>query len=61
MKEVIGYIDDIGNGLSNMGITDEIITRCRDCENKDKLRPGLDKPCGYDPDGFCKWAKRRES
>lgn len=29
--EYIGVIDDIGNGLSNMYVTDEPIIRCRDC------------------------------
>ena len=32
MVEVIGWKDPIGGGLYNMGVTDERIIRCRDCE-----------------------------
>lgn len=30
--EYIGYKDPIGNGQYNMGLTDEEVVRCRDCE-----------------------------
>lgn len=33
MTEYIGYKDTIGEGLCNMGLTDEEIIRCRDCEH----------------------------
>ena len=32
MVEVIGWKDPIGEGLYNMGLTDERIVRCRDCQ-----------------------------
>jgi hypothetical protein len=32
MVEVIGWKDPIGDGLYNMGVTDERIIRCRDCK-----------------------------
>lgn len=32
MVEVIGWKDPIGEGLYNMGVTDERIVRCRDCK-----------------------------
>ena len=31
MVEVVGWKDPIGEGLYNMGLTDERIVRCRDC------------------------------
>ena len=32
MAEYVGYKDPIGEGLYNMGLTDERIIRCRDCK-----------------------------
>ena len=31
MVEYVGWKDPIGEGLYNMGVTDERIIRCRDC------------------------------
>ena len=33
MAEYVGYKDPIGEGLYNMGVTDERIIRCRDCKH----------------------------
>lgn len=33
IKEYIGYADSIGDGLSNMGLTDTKIIRCLDCKH----------------------------
>ena len=33
MVEYIGWKDPIGEGLYNMGLTDERIVRCRDCKH----------------------------
>jgi hypothetical protein len=33
MTEYVGYKDQIGEGLYNMGLTDERIVRCRDCKH----------------------------
>lgn len=33
MVEVVGWKDPIGEGLYNMGVTDERIVRCRDCKH----------------------------
>lgn len=32
MTEYVGYKDPIGEGLYNMGLTEERIIRCRDCQ-----------------------------
>lgn len=32
MAEYIGFKDPIGEGLYNIGLTDERIIRCRDCQ-----------------------------
>ncbi len=32
MQEFVGYKDPIGDGLYNMGLTDEEVIRCRDCK-----------------------------
>ena len=32
MIEVVGFKDPIGDGLHNMGLTDERIIRCRHCQ-----------------------------
>ena len=32
MVEVVGWKDPIGGGRYNMGITDERIVRCKDCD-----------------------------
>jgi thioredoxin-related protein len=33
MVEYVGWKDPIGEGLYNMGVTDERIIRCRDCKH----------------------------
>jgi hypothetical protein len=32
VTEYVGWKDPIGNGLYDMGLTDERIVRCRDCQ-----------------------------
>lgn len=65
MIEYIGVVDEIGEGLANMYITDEPIVRCRDCEYERMdarycAINGFDESdlVAVDPDGFCKWGKR---
>lgn len=31
VTEYVGYREELGGGLANMGLTDERIVRCRDC------------------------------
>ena len=33
MTEYVGYKDPIGDGMCNLGITEERIVRCRDCKS----------------------------
>lgn len=33
VTEYIGYKDPVGDGLCNMGLTEEEVIRCRDCEH----------------------------
>lgn len=67
--EYVGVRDDIGNGLANMYVTDELIVRCRDCKHYDDIAIGCehfahaeyDETLGcyvdilepVEPDGFC--------
>lgn len=41
MTEYIGYKDATGEGLCNMGLTDEEIIRCRDCEHYQLCNEGF--------------------
>lgn len=75
MSEYIGYKDPIGNGMFNMGLTDEEIVRCRDCKwfrQHHQLSPFGDyydyNTCGQidgitvraiEPDGYCSWGEKR--
>ena len=75
MTDRVGYKDSIGEGLYNMGVTDERIIMCRDCKHSRKegtlcmffaaWNPiaGGDEyceiPAGVEPDGFCKWGEPR--
>lgn len=45
MQEFVGYKDPIGDGLYNMGLTDEEVIRCRDCEHRRDSGEGFDV-CG---------------
>lgn len=66
MVEYVGYKDPIGEGLYNMGITDERIIRCRDCkyacidqsdhEFREPLQCRLHR-MDVKLDDFCSWAK----
>ena len=71
MVEVIGWKDTIGEGLYNMGVTDERIVRCRDCKyaafypSDHEYREPLF--CAFHdmdvkPDNFCSWGviRRKE-
>lgn len=68
MKEYVGYKEPIGDGLFNMGVTDEEIIRCRDCKqfHVDQSDHDYREPWYCDlwctdivkPDGFCSWAER---
>lgn len=68
MSEYIGYKDPIGNGMFNMGLTDEEIVRCRDClywVDEDfcnnpmwHQERSIYRPC-TDHDGYCAWGVRR--
>jgi len=75
MVEYVGWKDSIGEGLYNMGLTDERIIRCRDCCFKRKTWNGKHPAfvdgcfCAYfggvertDQTGFCKWGviRRKE-
>ena len=71
MVECVGWKDPIGEGLYNMGLTDERIIRCRDCKysRKDGMLCMLfaawypiaggdeyqEMPADIEPNGFCKW------
>jgi hypothetical protein len=67
MAEYVGFKDPIGEGLYNMGLTEERIVRCRDCERWSDEPPNYrEEPqwcgrfsCHAEPDGFCKWGKPR--
>lgn len=75
MTEYVGWKDPIGGGLYNMGLTDERIIRCRDCEHSRKDGTlcmffaawypvgGGDEcqemPADVEPEGFCKWGKAK--
>lgn len=70
MKEYIGYKDATGDGMCNMGLTDEEIIRCRDCKflhedatpNDPDGRVNFCSMNGIDfegTDGYCAWAVRR--
>lgn len=66
MSEYIGYKDPIGNGLFNMGLTDEEIVRCRDCKDRaGKNEAGIaENHCFVfdfitEPDCFCAWGEKR--
>lgn len=61
MKEVIAFLDDIGEGYSRIWSTGTEIIRCRDCRRMNEIQPETNQPCSIDPDGFCKWAERREA
>ena len=69
MAEYVGYKDPIGEGLYNMGVTDERIIRCRDCKHEFEewgypycCRNAPSVVFEVDGDGFCKWGEpRRES
>ena len=58
MTEYVGWKDPIGDGLYNMGVTDERIVRCRDCEYFDTRKCKSQWP--FRLDGFCSWAKPRK-
>lgn len=61
MSEYIGYKDPIGNGMFNMGLTDEEIVRCRDCKHFDDGLCWLRKKYGYvivEPNGYCAWGEK---
>lgn len=65
MTEYVGYKDPIGEGLYNIGLTNERIVRCRDCEHEFE-EWGYPYCCRNTPsvfevhgDGFCKWALPR--
>ena len=64
MVEYVGWKDPIGDGLYNMGVTDERIIRCRDCKNHCKEMSAFnqcDVNGGYwDDDGFCSRAEPRK-
>jgi hypothetical protein len=48
MIEYVGYKDQIGEGLYNMGLTDERIIRCRDCKHyrpEEEYKEEVE--CGY--------------
>ena len=71
MAEYIGWKDPIGDGLYNMGVTDERIVRCRDCkyaavdhsdhEYRDPLFCML-HDTDVRPENFCSWGviRRKE-
>jgi hypothetical protein len=72
MTEYVGYKDPIGEGLYNMGVTDERIVRCRDCKHSNKAGTICkffaawdmtdefqEIPADVEPDGFCKWGEPR--
>ena len=62
VTEYIGYKDPVGDGLCSMGLTDEEVIRCRDCDGS---KDGPWHKCetflanGEDLNGFCAWAVRR--
>ena len=76
MAEYVGWKDPIGEGLYNMGVTDERIVRCRDCKHSRKdgtqcvffaawrfvsADEYTMQPADVEPEGFCKWVViRRE-
>ena len=75
MAEYVGWKDPIGDGLYNMGVTDERIVRCRDCKHsrKDGTRCVFLAAWQFvsadeytmqlaevEPEGFCKWGAPRE-
>ena len=66
MSEYIGYKDPIGEGLFNMGLTDEEIVRCRDCNKarKDSFKCARfheedGAMADVKPMGYCAWGEKR--
>ena len=64
--EYVGFKDPIGEGLYNMGLTDERIVRCRDCKYEFEewgypycCRNAPHSVIEVDGDGFCKWGEPR--
>lgn len=71
MTEYIGYKDPTGDGLCEMGLTDEEVIRCRDCAHIGSTKLATHH-CWSEIrwhcyelqrdttlDGYCAWAVRR--
>ena len=71
MREYIGFKDPIGDGLFNMGLTDEEVIRCLECEKFEtvdcaayralRADSRIDSKGMFNPNGFCAWAERGKS